>query len=57
VVTPTDPITITPAPENTPSLQTIPTVTVRTVVPQSRMELFPDQQQAYEEEQQAQAHA
>jgi hypothetical protein len=33
VVTPTDLITITPAPENTPNLQTIPTVMVQTAVP------------------------
>jgi hypothetical protein len=55
VVTPADPITATPAPENTPALQTILTVTVRTMVPQLGMELLPDQQQAYQEEQQAQA--
>jgi hypothetical protein len=33
VVTPTDPITATLAPKNTPTLQTIPTVTVWIVVP------------------------
>jgi hypothetical protein len=53
VVTPTDPIAATPAPENTPALQTILMVTVQTVVPQLGMEFLPNQQQAYQEEQQA----
>jgi hypothetical protein len=44
VVTPTDPITATPAPENIPALQTIPTVTMWTVAPQPEMELLPIQQ-------------
>jgi hypothetical protein len=56
-MTPTDPITATPAPENTPSLQTILTVTVWTMVPQLGMELLPDQQQAYQEEQHVRAYA
>jgi hypothetical protein len=50
VVTPTNPITATPAPENTPALQTILTVTVRTATLQSGMKFLPDQQQAYQEE-------
>jgi hypothetical protein len=50
VVIPTDPINATPAPENTPALQTIPAVTVLTVVPQPRMELLPNQQQANQED-------
>jgi hypothetical protein len=33
VATPADPITTTPAPEDTPALQTIPMATVRTVAP------------------------
>jgi hypothetical protein len=41
VVTLTDPITTTPTPENTLALQTIPTVRVRTAVPQQGMELPP----------------
>jgi hypothetical protein len=53
VVTPTVPNTTTPASENTPTLQTIPTVTVWTATPQPRMELLPIQHQAYQEEQQA----
>jgi hypothetical protein len=53
VVTSTDPIIDAHVPEGTPIVQTIPTVTVRTTVPQSGMELLPDQQQAYQEEQQA----
>jgi hypothetical protein len=42
MVTLIDPITATPAPENTPALKTIPTITVRTVVPQPGMEFLPD---------------
>jgi hypothetical protein len=57
MVTPTGPITVTPAPENTPALQTIPTITGRMAVPQPGMEFLPNQQQAYQEEQQVQAHA
>jgi hypothetical protein len=41
--------------KNTLALQTIPTVTVQMAVPQSGMELLPDQQQAYQVEQQARA--
>jgi hypothetical protein len=52
MVTPTDPITTTPVPEDTLSLQTIPMVTVRTVAPLLGMDLLPIQQQAYLEEQQ-----
>jgi hypothetical protein len=40
VVTPTDPITTTPALKNTLTLQTIPTVMVRTTVPQLGMEFL-----------------
>jgi hypothetical protein len=43
MVTPTDLITTTLAPENTPALQTILTIMVRTVVPQLGMEFLPDQ--------------
>jgi hypothetical protein len=49
VVIPTVHITRTPA----PALQTIPTVTVRTMAPQPGMKLLPTQQQTYQEEQQA----
>jgi hypothetical protein len=51
MVTPTDPITTTPVSENSPALQTIPTVVVRTAVLQLGMEFLLDQQQAYQEEQ------
>jgi hypothetical protein len=57
VVTATDPIITTPAPENTPALQTITTVMVRTAVPQPGVERPPNQQQANQEEQQARARA
>jgi hypothetical protein len=57
VVSPTIPITTTPAPKNTLTFQTIPTVTVQTVAPQPGMELLPIQQQAYQKEQQAWVHA
>jgi hypothetical protein len=57
VVTSTDPIIATLAPENTLDLKTIPTVTVRMKVPWPGMELLPDQQQTYQEEQQAQTRA
>jgi hypothetical protein len=40
----------TPDMENTPALQTIPTVKIQTTVPQPGMELPQDQQQAYQEE-------
>jgi hypothetical protein len=53
VVTSTYPIIATPVPESTPALQTTPTVVVQTAAPQPGMELLPDQQQAYQEEQQA----
>jgi hypothetical protein len=39
VVTSTDPIIDTPDPKNTPALQTIPTVRIRTTMPQPGMEL------------------
>jgi hypothetical protein len=42
-ITPIDPITATPAPENTLPLQTIPTVTVQTAAPQLGIELLPIQ--------------
>jgi hypothetical protein len=57
VVTLTDPITTRAASENTPALQTILTVMMRTAVPQPRMEFLSNQQQAYQEEQQARARA
>jgi hypothetical protein len=57
VVISTDPITAMPVSENTLSLQTIPTVMVWITVPEPRMEFHPDQQQAYQEKQQARAHA
>jgi hypothetical protein len=53
VVTLMDPIIAALVPESTPTLQTIPTVTVQTAEPQPGMEHLPDQQQAYQEEQQA----
>jgi hypothetical protein len=53
VVTPTYPIISTPVPESNLVVQTIPTVMVWTVEPRPGMELLPDQQQAYQEEQQA----
>jgi hypothetical protein len=55
VVTSTDPIIATPVSESTLALQTILIIMVWTMVPQPRMELLPNQQQAYLEEQQAQA--
>jgi hypothetical protein len=57
VVTLTEPIITTPALENTPDLQTIPMATVLMAVPPPGMEPLLDQQQAYQEEQQAWAHA
>jgi hypothetical protein len=58
VATPRAPITTTLAPESTPVLLTIPTVMVQTAAPQPDMELLPNQQQAYqEEEEQAWIHA
>jgi hypothetical protein len=56
VVTPTIPITTTPAPENIPSLQTIPMITMWTAAPQPGKELLPIQQQSYPEEEQARVH-
>jgi hypothetical protein len=53
VVASMDPIIAMPAIENTTTLQTISIVSVQTTIPQPRMELLPDQQQAYQEEQQA----
>jgi hypothetical protein len=53
VVTLTDPIIDAQVPEGTPVVQTIPIVTVRMAAPQPGMELLPDQQQAYQEEQPA----
>jgi hypothetical protein len=50
VVTLTVPITTTLALKNTLALQTIPTITVRTVAPQTGMEILPIQQQAYQED-------
>jgi hypothetical protein len=43
VVTSTDPIITTPAPENTPILQTISMATILTSTPQPGMETLPDQ--------------
>jgi hypothetical protein len=43
MVTPSVPITTTPAPESTLMLLTVPMVTVQTVAPQPGMELLPDQ--------------
>jgi hypothetical protein len=57
VETSTDPIITTPAPENTPILETILMTTVLMELPQPGMEPLPDQQQAYQEEQQVRAHA
>jgi hypothetical protein len=57
VVTSTDLIITTLVPESTPALQTILTVTVRMTAPQPGMEPLSNQQQAYQEEQQARAHA
>jgi hypothetical protein len=57
MVTLSVPITTTSALESTPTLLTIPTVTVWTAVPQPGMELLYDQQQAYQEEERAQIHA
>jgi hypothetical protein len=57
VVTSTDPIIATLVPESTPTLQTIPMVTVWMAAPKLGMKPLPDQQQAYQEEQQAGAHA
>jgi hypothetical protein len=51
VVTLSVAITTTPAPESTPVLLTVLSVTVRTAMPQPGMELHPNQQQAYQEEQ------
>jgi hypothetical protein len=48
-----DPIITTPISESTLVLQTILTVMLQTTAPQPGMELLPDQQQAYQEEQQA----
>jgi hypothetical protein len=47
VVTSADPIIAMPASENTPVLQTMPTVMVQMAVPQPGMKLLPNQQQAY----------
>jgi hypothetical protein len=55
VVTSTDPIITPPAPDNSLVLQTILMATTLTVTPQPGMEPLPDQQQAYQEEQQARA--
>jgi hypothetical protein len=57
MVTPTDPITITPTLDGTLALQTISMVTVRTAVPQPGTELLPVQYQVYQNEQQARARA
>jgi hypothetical protein len=53
VVTLIVPITTTPLPENIPALLTIPTVTVQTATPQLGTGHLPEQQHAYQEEQQA----
>jgi hypothetical protein len=53
MVIPTDPITTTPMLEDTPTLQTNPTVTVWTVAPQPGMELLPIQHHDYQEGHQA----
>jgi hypothetical protein len=55
VVTLIVPITTTPPSEGTPAPLTIPTVSLRTTVSQPNTGLLPEQQQAYEEEQQARA--
>jgi hypothetical protein len=52
-----DPIITTLVLENTPTLQTIPMATVRMAAPQQGLEPLPDQQQAYQVEQQARARA
>jgi hypothetical protein len=57
VVTTTDPIIDEEVPEGTLTIETIPTVMVWMAAPQPSMELLPDQQQAYQEQQQVQAHA
>jgi hypothetical protein len=57
VVTSTDPTIAALVPESTLVLQTSLTVTVRMTAPQPGMESLLDQQQAYQEEQQARAHA
>jgi hypothetical protein len=52
-----DPIITTLVLENTPALQTILMATVRMAAPQQGFEPLPDQQQAYQVEQQARARA
>jgi hypothetical protein len=42
-VTPTVPITTTPSVENTPTLLTIPVITVQTAAPQPGIRLLPEQ--------------
>jgi hypothetical protein len=56
IVTPSAPIKTTLPSEGTPATLTIPTVPLWTVVPQPNTGLCPKQQQAYQEEQQVQAH-
>jgi hypothetical protein len=57
MVTLTIPITATPPLNNTLTLLTIPTVLLQIIVPQPDTGLPPDRLEAYQEEQQTQAHA
>jgi hypothetical protein len=57
VVTLVVPISTTPPPESTLALLTIPTVQLHTAAPQLGIVFLFEQQQAYQEEQQAQARA
>jgi hypothetical protein len=57
MVTPIVPITTTPPPEGTPAPLIIPTILLRTTVPQPDTELSPEWLEAYKEEQQSRAHA
>jgi hypothetical protein len=56
VATRSVPITTTLVLDSTLALLTVPTVMMWAAVPQLGMELLPDQQQAYQEEQRAQFH-
>jgi hypothetical protein len=56
MVTPTVPFTITPSSWGAMMPLTIPTVPLWTTTPQPDIGLLPEQQQAYQEEQQAQVH-
>jgi hypothetical protein len=57
VVTMTITITTMPLPKGTPTPLTIATFPLQTIIPQPDIGLPPEQQQAYQEEQQARAHA